>query len=370
VKPMTIAHLVDSLELGGMETTVLALAKYQIEQGNKVFIGCLLREGDLAESARTLGIEVKCFFKSRGPSISTVKQIAAWVTSKHIRVVHTHNEVPMIYAATALKKRDRVVVLNTRHDMGVHQSRGITDFAYKWLSKKLVANVAVCEAANAQFQARRLFSQHRAVVVPNGIDVTRLQQVTVSADSSLRQMLKLNESNVLIGSIGRLTPVKAVERQIKAFLAITPSFPLVHLIIVGDGPDRSKLEEIVPTQIDRIHFLGKRNDVPELLSQLDVFMQSSITEGHSIALLEAASAGVPVLATDVGGNKEIVQNGITGLLVESFDEKKYVTALTTLLSNQNLRKQLGTQAKQWAFENASVKKMADSYQRIYNRGLR
>ena len=250
--------------------------------------------------------------------------------------------------------------------MGIHQSRGVTDFAYRWLSKRLVANVAVCDAASRQFQAKKLFSPVRSYVVPNGIDISVLKNVNVPVELQLRTQLNLKDDNILIGSIGRLTQVKAVERQIEVFASIADEFPLAHLIIVGDGQERKALEAIAANIKSRVHFLGKRSDIPAVLSQLDVFVQSSITEGHSIALLEAASAGVPVIVTDVGGNREIVQEAITGFLIKSFDKSAYVEALSKLLSNENLRKTLGTQAQQWATANATIQKMSESYFKIYN----
>jgi glycosyltransferase involved in cell wall biosynthesis len=365
VKTMIIGHFVDSLELGGMEITVLALAKHQMEQGHKVLIACLLRKGELVARAEALGIGVHCFQKPPGPRLSAVRAVAKWIRSEKLDVVHTHNEVPMIYAAAAAQRNQGLVVLNTRHDMGLHQSRKITDFAYRWYSKRVTANVAVCEAAKRQFQVRKLFSLKRSHVVPNGIDVTLLNNVHVKESESLKRQFNIGKESILIGSIGRLTSVKAVDRQINAFNAVAQQFPLVHLVIVGDGPERERLENIPSVFKDRIHFLGKRSDVPQVLSQLDIFIQSSITEGHSIALLEAAAAGVPVIATDVGGNNEIVQNGSTGMLVKDFVEEKYALALSQLLSNPALRKNMSNAAQTWASENATIHTMAERYFQIY-----
>jgi glycosyltransferase involved in cell wall biosynthesis len=362
---MIIGHLVDSLELGGMEITVLALAKRQMQQGHKVHIGCLLREGELASRARILGISVFCFLKPPGPRLGTVRALAKWIKTENLEVVHTHNEVPMIYAAVAAGKKQPTVIINTRHDMGVHQSRKVTDFAYRMLSNKVRANVAVCEAAKRQFQVRKLFPTSRAYVVPNGIDVSALQDVNVPQKDLLKVLLGIASDSILIGSIGRLTSVKAVERQIHAFNAIAAEFQDVHLIIVGDGPERSALENMQSDFTKRIHFLGKRGDVPQILTQLEIFMQTSITEGHSIALLEAASAGVPVVATNVGGNSEIVQNGVTGLLVNDFNQTEYNTALKVLLTNPSLRKQMSNAAQTWALEHATINKMAEGYFKLY-----
>jgi glycosyltransferase involved in cell wall biosynthesis len=141
-----------------------------------------------------------------------------------------------------------------------------------------------------------------------------------------------------------------------------------HLVIIGNGELRSQLEEQVREYglTDVVHFMGDRDDVHNLLASLDYFVLTSITEGFSIALLEACAAGLPVIATNVGGNSEIIRHGETGLLIPSADCDKLVSAMLSLIDNQESAEKLGETAYQWVLEECSADVMYKRYMDIYS----
>jgi glycosyltransferase involved in cell wall biosynthesis len=149
------------------------------------------------------------------------------------------------------------------------------------------------------------------------------------------------------------------------------SHPATRLVLIGSGELehtlRSHAAELSVTE--RVHLLGDRADVSDLLSAFDIFAQPSLTEGLSVALLEAASSGLAIVATDVGGNPRIIRDGVTGLLVPPQDETATRVAILRLLNDASLRAQLGEGALAWANEHVSIVAMRLAYDQLYHEAL-
>jgi glycosyltransferase involved in cell wall biosynthesis len=141
----------------------------------------------------------------------------------------------------------------------------------------------------------------------------------------------------------------------------------VHFVLVGDGPLRSALEALVE-QLglrDRVTFLGDRHDIPAVLAALDISVSSSSSESLSNVIMESMAAGIPVVASNVGGNPELVENGKTGFLFCSGDEEQFAAALETLVAQPELRKQFGSVARERAQAEYAIPRVRDRYQDLY-----
>jgi glycosyltransferase involved in cell wall biosynthesis len=170
-----------------------------------------------------------------------------------------------------------------------------------------------------------------------------------------------------VGTVGRLNWAKDHEFLLRAFQMLARTEPGSCLVVIGEGEQRPALESLTSELAleGRVRLIGDRPDVALLLPGLDVFALSSRTEGYSIALLEACAAGLAVVATDVGGNGEIIEDGMTGLLVEQGNLTSFSDALGRLGASRALRTQLGSRAREWAAANASLEVMAARYERLY-----
>ncbi len=212
-----------------------------------------------------------------------------------------------------------------------------------------------------------LKNRHAAGAVEHGIDLSRFAPRNDISGAVLRQTLGLPPSSVVFGTVGRLNEAKQQQRMLVALRTLIDQGEDAALAIVGDGELRAELERETDRLglRDRVRFLGARSDVPELLAGMDVFLLSSRTEGYSLALVEASAAALPIVATDVGGNAEIVHDGRTGLLVPAGDDDRLAAAMAELLRNVSRREQLGRQARQWALEEGSLDAMCDGYERLY-----
>ena len=175
------------------------------------------------------------------------------------------------------------------------------------------------------------------------------------------------EGTRLVGTVGRLNPVKDQSTLLRAFSRVHGGMADTALVLVGDGTLREALEaEAVALGIaDAVRFLGDRGDVDVLLPGFDVFVLSSRSEGYSMALLEACAAGLPIIATDVGGNREIVRDGVNGRVVAAGSEVVLAEAIASLLRDGDAAAAMGQAGRDWALREASVAAMMQRYDALY-----
>src|SRR5690606_37842155 len=186
-----------------------------------------------------------------------------------------------------------------------------------------------------------------------------------------RAALGLPADALVVGCVGRLVALKNHRLLLEQVPALAATFPRLHVVLLGDGPERAALERQAraPGFGGRVHFAGSRHDVPRLLAGIDVFALPSLTEGLSIALLEACAAGLPVVASDVGGHPELVRHDASGLLFPADDGPALRAALSRLLGDRPLRHALGSAARAWVAANASIEAMRANYDRLYAQAL-
>ncbi|WP_374369123.1 glycosyltransferase [Piscinibacter sp.] len=364
---MRIAHVVESLEIGGLEHVVVALASAQRRRGHDVRIVCLWRRGALAERAEAAGIPVDCCDKQPGLDLGALARMRRMFRAFRPEVLHTHNPMAHYYAVAATVGLGIARILNSRHGMGSGQLSARREKLYRAALLATDHAVSVCDAARQRFVSHGVMPASKAVVVRNGIDLARFAPRNAIAGAALRQTLGLPPSSVVFGTVGRLNEAKQQQRMLVALRTLIDQGEDAALAIVGDGELRAELERETDRLglRDRVRFLGARSDVPELLAGMDVFLLSSRTEGYSLALVEASAAALPIVATDVGGNAEIVHDGRTGLLVPAGNDERLAAAMGELLRDAPRREQLGRQARQWALEEGSLDAMCDGYERLY-----
>ena len=181
--------------------------------------------------------------------------------------------------------------------------------------------------------------------------------------------LKLNPSRHYIGNIARFHPVKDQAMLLHAFARVVTARADVDLLLVGDGPLRGTLMELARSLgLDsRVHFLGVRSDVPDILRALDVFALTSLSEAASLTLLEAMAAGVPVVVTAVGGNPELVRHGIDGLHVPRGDAGATALALLQILGDPGVASVMGNSARQRVVEHYQLDATIAAYIQLYKK---
>jgi glycosyltransferase involved in cell wall biosynthesis len=363
---MKILHLVESLERGGLERVVVNLALAQHASGHAVGVICLFREGALAAELTAAGVRVTCAGKSSSLDWRALRHVRRELAALDVDVLHTHNAMANYYGVLAALGTG-VRIVNTRHGMGSTSGLTLTDRLFRISLVRTAAVVAVCEHARRHFVAAGVVPARLVGVVLNGIQVANFSAASPATRASARIALGIPEDAYVIGTVGRLNWAKDHALLLDAFALLRQQRPESRLVVIGDGGLREALYAHAARAgiAELVTFAGDRADVPKLLPAFDVFALTSVTEGYSIALLEAAAAALPVVASDVGGNREIVQDGVSGTIVRERTPESFARAIAELAASSEHRAQMGRNARRWAEEFASVASMAESYASLY-----
>lgn len=364
---MEIVHVVENLDRGGLERTVVDLIASQREAGHQCRVICLFKLGLLARELLAAGVRVDACGKRSGLDLRALRRARALLRQSPDAVIHTHNAMAHYYAVVASMGLPVRCRINTRHGMGGRSHSGRQEWLYRQSMRATDYAVAVCEAARERFDEEGVRPRRGLLAVPNGIRLERFRAADAAARQALVAELGWPAGSRIIGTVGRLQPVKDHALLLRAFAKVRAQVPEAVLAIVGDGPLREALETQAAQAglAEAVKFLGDRHDVPRLLAGVEVFALSSASEGYSIALLEACAAGLPIVATDVGGNREIVRDGVNGRLVPPADAAALATALIALLREDERAAGMGRAGRAWAQAEASFRTMAERYHGLY-----
>ena len=365
---MEIVHVVENLDRGGLERTVVDLIASQRDAGHECRVICLFKLGLLARELLASGVRVDACGKRPGLDLRALRRARALIRQSPDAVIHTHNAMAHYYAVLASLGLPVKCRINTRHGMGGRTRSGRQEWLYRQSLRGTDYAVAVCEAARQRFAADGMHPRRALLSVPNGIRLERFRPADDVARQSLVAELGLPTGSRIIGTVGRLQPVKDHALLLRAFAKVRVQVPEAALVIVGDGPLRAALEAQAEQAglSDAVRFMGDRHDVPRLLTGMEVFALTSTSEGYSVALLEACASSLPIVATDVGGNREIVRHGINGRLVPSGDTAAIATALIALLRGGEPAAAMGRAGYAWAQAEASFRTMAERYHGLYD----
>ena len=364
---LDIAHVVENLERGGLERMVIDLASVQHAAGHRCRVACLFQPGALAAELEAQGIEVHACRKRSGLDVGAVRRLRVWLRAAPGTIIHTHNANAHYHAVAAAVGLPVARMINTRHGMGAAQPRSRGEWLYRRTMGRTDTVAAVCEAARARFAQQGVCPRRELLSVPNGIRIGHFSAAAEVRRAALRNVLGLTPATRIIGTVGRLNPVKDQATLLRAFARLHEACADTALVLVGDGALRAALEAQAATAGigDAVRFLGDRGDVQQLLRGFDVFVLSSLSEGYSMALLEACASGLPIVATDVGGNREIVVDGRNGLLVPAARDDALAEAISALLRDPARTAEMGRAGRDWALREASVETMAGRYDALY-----
>lgn len=365
---MKVTHIVENLERGGLERMVVDLAHAQAGAGHDVEVICLFERGALAVELDRSGIPVHACHKTDAIDPRPWRRLRALLGRRQGSALHTHNAAAHYHAGLAGVGQRFARIVNTRHGMGMPQPRSRREWLYRHSLYRTDAVVAVCEAALAKFAAQGIRPRGRLLKIPNGIALDGFPQASSERREALASLLGFDPGTRIIGTVGRLNQVKDQAMLLRAFARVSETTPDVALVLVGDGPLRAELEAMASALgvARRVRFLGDRNDVrAALLTGFDLFALSSVSEGYSVALLEACAAGIPIVATDVGGNGEIVVDGRNGWLAPAGDADAFATRITHALQDATLAATMGARGREWARIEGATDTMAARYAELY-----
>jgi phenylacetate-CoA ligase len=373
-----VAHVVLALQPGGLEQVVLALLARADRERFEPSVVALDEPGALAGRLAQMGVPLHVMPRAQGGGIDAALtvRLSAWLRREHIDIVHTHNPTPHLYGALAAALarrptpphgRPRPTVVHTKH------GRNHPDDPRKVLANRLASAlsdriVAVSEDATRVAVEVEHVEAHRLVTIRNGVDTMLFHP---DEPAPARRALGIPVMGFHVGCVARLSAEKDHATLLEAFARLHAARPDAHLTLIGDGPLRGELE----AQRARLGLesaltlAGHREDVAALLPAFDVFALSSRTEGMSLTLLEAAAAALPIVATRVGGNPEVVADGETGILVPPGDPGRLSEALQAMAERQD-RAAMGARGRARVAERHGMDRMAAAYDALYAEVLR
>ncbi len=362
-----ITHFVENLARGGLERVVIDLVRAQLDAGEQCQVLCLFERGPLADELSAMKVPVHACGKHHGADLGVLLRARSLLRQARGGVLHTHNAAAHYHGVAASLGLGMEYIINTRHGMGATDPRNRREWLYRRSMRRTDVVVAVCESARSQFEQQGVHPRGQLLSVPNGIRVERFAVATESSRGALVAELALAPGTRLIGSVGRLNWAKDQASLIRAFKLLHATIPETALVLVGEGGLRSELEAEALRQgiAERVRFLGDRSDVERLLRGFSLFALSSVTEGYSVALLEACASALPIVATDVGGNAEIVRHGINGLLVPAADPAALANGMRAVLQDPVRAAAMACAGRAWALAEGSFRTMAQRYLRLY-----
>jgi len=230
----------------------------------------------------------------------------------------------------------------------------------RWLSS-LVQEIICVSHHIAHWLKHDIKVRAPVEIIYNGVNTDHFNPRGEKVD---RNILGIPKDAFVVGNVGRLDPIKEHRTLLRAFQKFLRTHYNSHLLIIGDGPERKNLEIIAGKNV---HFLGNRTDIPELLRTLDVLVLCSRNEGLSNTIMEGMASGLPVIATCVGGNTELVDDGQTGILINPIDTESLGNALKYYATNPEMAIQHGRKGRSKMVRHFSIEEMVKNYEMIYRK---
>lgn len=364
--PPTICHVLHSMSVGGAEILARAYAK-QVSGWLRVVFACLDECGQLGEQLRDEGYTVEVLNRSPGFDMACVARLSRFLRQQRVELVHAHQYGPFLYSGLSRFAAGRVPILFMEHGRDFPDyPRPKRKVANRFLLSKKDHVVAVGDCVRDALVEHEGIRRDRVEVIYNGIDLAQYDP-TVTERESVRQELGLSSDELIVMQVGRLNRLKDHITSVRAMAQLSKDHPRVRLVLVGDGEERSSIENTIDelNLHERVVLLGTRHDVPRLLQAADIFMLSSITEGIPLTLIEAMATGLPCVATRVGGNGEVIVDGETGLLATASDPSDLAAKLRVLVTDPRRRKSMGEEGHRIAESKFDAQQMHRRYEEIY-----
>jgi glycosyltransferase involved in cell wall biosynthesis len=364
----TICQVLHSLEVGGAEVLAARLAR-RLAPGYRFLFACLDELGSLGRELRAEGFPIEVLGRRPGVDWRCARRLAAFARAEGVDVLHAHQYTPFFYAAAGRRFGSTPPVLFTEH------GRAFPDLPRR---KRMLANrvllrrrdrvMAVGETVRQALIRNEGLPPGRIEVIYNGIPLEPFEApATPEARAAARAEIGVGPDDLVAILVARLDYLKDHATAIRTIERVARRRPDARLVLVGEGLERASIEDLVHRLGvgENVRLLGRRTDVPRLLSAADVVLLTSISEGIPLTLIEAMAAGLPVVSTRVGGVPEVVVDGETALLAPSGDAEALAGHILDLADDPGRRARMGLSGRRRAREQFSEGRMHQLYRDLY-----
>lgn len=361
-EPMRVLFLLTSMPVGGAETLLVNLVRRMDRNRFDPEIACLKNAGPLGELLSS-EMPVHTNLLASKWDLRVLPRLVWLLGSRRVDAVVTVGAGDkMFWGRIAAWIAGVPVIASALHSTGWPDGVGRLN---RWLTSITDAFIGVAKPHGRHLVERERFPERKVFVIPNGVDTDRFAP-PVDGGRSVRESLGIGPTTPLVGILAALRPEKNHELFLAAAARLHQTVPDAEFVIIGDGPRRAELERIAEQKglCHAVHFLGSREDVPELLGALDVVALTSHNEANPVSILEAMATSKPVVACDVGSVAESVIEGETGFLVPAGDVRATAERWSRLLLNPLVARAMGDYGRERVVRHASLDVMVHGYERL------
>lgn len=359
-----VCHLLDTLGIGGLEKTVIDIAGHL--SGYDHHIWCVKDPGPLAPVAEKDGLRVRAFGFEGRAGVRRVRELAHAMRAEGFSIVHSHGHFPSVWGRMAGVAAG--IPVRILHAQNVYYVASVRNrLRLRVLDLVTQQTIAVSEAVKESLIRTTGIPASKVAVIYNS--APDMKAGGEADRDRMRQGFGLADSFV-VGCVGRLEEHKGHRLVVEAVAQCLGQGVDVRCLMVGDGQYRAALEKRVREsgRAERFVFTGMRNDIASLLAAMDVFVQpSTLREGLPLVLAEAASAGLPLIATPIGGNGEVVVEGVNGYLVPVNDAAAIAGRIAHLARHAAEARSMGAASRQVWGERFTRGRMVDAVRAVYDR---
>ena len=363
-RPLRVLHVLSVLGQGGMESGVMKLVT-GCDPGRVVNDVCSLEPAWAFQNLFSDRSRLHELSRQGAFDLRLVRQLAAVIRGRQIDVVHTHAWGTLVEGWLAARLAGVRNVVHGEH--GTMETRPVNIAVQRRVWRRATRLLAVSNELADRMSRVVGIDRKQIQVIPNGVDLP-----PAFSRDEMRAQLGIDHDTLVALAVGRLVPVKNYRLLLAAARGLADTGRRWRFLIAGNGPLRDELEsEISRLGLNNnVTLLGLRHDVPALMQAADAFVLTSSSEGMSNTILEAMAAGRPVVATRVGGNPELVQEGITGMLVNPHGAGELCEALRALAANPARVRRMGNAGRQRVEREFSRERMIANYTQMYESVVR
>jgi glycosyltransferase involved in cell wall biosynthesis len=335
------------------------------------------KESDMIQKLRQQNIKVKPVLITKLFALNTLIKayhLAHYIRQNKISIIQTHHFAADVFGTMVAHWARVPVIISARRDMGFNEDTFSCRFSRRLLNPlthKLLTNAS---AMKRDIRINQHVPDKKIMTIYNGVDLDRFNNGKTDRDQQCQQ-LGLNPNRKHVGVIANIRPIKGLEYFLQAIPMILARHPDTEFLIVGgDATFNKELDQYKKTLNDiinrhhlhdKVHFLGRRKEIIPIMRILDVYVCSSLSEGFSNSIIEAMATGIPVVATDVGGNSEAVEDTVTGFIVPPADAHAIANCVNRLLQDKQLCNDMGTRAVQRVQQNFTIDKAVEQHKTLY-----
>ena len=369
---LKVLLVIPTLDQSGAEKQLTLLATGLPRDAFDVHVFALTRGGPYAETLQAAGIPVTVFGKRFKFDPGVLRRLKRAILDLQPDVVHPWLFAANAYVRLALGRHPAIPIIVSERCVDTWKSRW-----QLWLDRFLIPRTARLVGNSTpvvEYYRAQGFPADRSLAIPNGMPVppSLSPEERTQARTAALSGLGLDPSAFVVGYVGRLAPQKRVDDLIWAFELLRIIQPQTALLIVGEGPERTRLEKfcVQIKLMDQVRFLGHRADAASWLPLLDAFWLASDFEGQSNSLMEAMACGLPCVVSDIAPNRELITDNETGFVVPMGDRAAFTKATQRLMLEPELAARLGAAARAKIETEFSVSKMVERYAEMYRRVVR